>query len=110
MNDASSSRTRDPRADASPFLPMLLIATTLVAWFAFQALQLARERQQLAVLHGSQDAQVESAAKLRASLDAMASATAKLADGGNVNARLLVEELRKRGITINPSAPPAPAK
>jgi hypothetical protein len=100
-----------PRAAGrSPFVPMLIGALALAAWFAFQAVQLAGERQQLVALRAAQDAQVEAATKLRGSLDAMASATAKLADAGNVNAKLLVEELRKRGITINPDAPPAAPK
>jgi hypothetical protein len=108
----NQSNAPDPqrRQGYSPFVPLLLFAIALVLWFAFQTLQLARERQQLGALSAGQDAQVDAAAKLRTSLDAMASATAKLADGGNVNAKLLVDELRKRGITINPNAPAAPAK
>ena len=94
----------------SPFVPMLLGAVALAAWFAFQTQQLMRERSQLSALRTTQEAQVEAATKLRGSLDAMAAATAKLADGGNVNAKLLVEELRKRGITINPNALPAAPK
>lgn len=99
---------REPRpVGASPFIPMLLAALTLAGWFAFQTVQLLGERQQLTTLRASQEAQVDAATKLRGSLDAMASATARLADAGNVNARLLVDELRQRGITINPNAPPA---
>lgn len=90
---------------ASPFVPMLLMATSLVLWFGFQSYQLVNERQQLATLRASQDAQVETAGKLRASLDSVATATAQLADGGNVNARAIVEELRRRGITIQSAAP-----
>jgi hypothetical protein len=37
---------------------------------------------------------------VRASLDAVATATAELAAGGNANARAIVDELAKRGITI----------
>ena len=109
MNESTPHRLASP-AERSPFVPMLLGAAALAAWFAFQTQQLMRERSQLTALHAAQDAQVEAATKLRASLDAMAAATAKLADGGNVNARLLVEELRKRGITINPNAAPTAPK
>ena len=45
---------------------------------------------------------VDNAGKLRASLDG-------LADRGNPNAALLVTELKKRGITINPQAGAAAA-
>jgi len=108
MNDtaghhASSSHGRD----ASPFVPLLLLATALLTWFGFQTYQLASERQQLIQLRAGLDVQVEAAGTVRASLDTVAGATANLAEGGNVNARILVAELRKRGITINPTAPAA---
>lgn len=88
-----------------PFPPLLLLAVALVGWFAFQTLQLINERQQLEALRVSQGPQVEAAGKVRASLDTVAVATARLADAGNANARLLVDELRRRGIVINPAAP-----
>lgn len=110
MTDTPIARPAAGLRGRSPFVPMLLAALALTSWFAFQTQQLVRERTQLATLRTTQDAQVEAATKLRASLDAMASATARLADGGNMNAKLLVEELRKRGITINPNAPPATPK
>jgi hypothetical protein len=109
MNEGASTFRTPARTGHSVFVPMLLGAMAVTGWFAFQTMQLIGERQQLTALRGVQDAQVEAATKLRGSLDGMASATAKLADGGNVNAKLLVEELRKRGITINPNAAPAPA-
>lgn len=108
MTDTAPMR-RESRPGASVFVPVLLLALALVGWVGFQTVQLVGERQQLTLLHASQNAQVDAATKLRASLDTMASATARLADAGNVNARLLVDELRKRGITINPSAAAAPA-
>ena len=105
MNDGNGQRSSSAhRHGASPFVPLLLLAVALLAWFGFQTYQLAGERQQLMQLRFAQEAQVEAAAKVRASLDTVAAATARLADQGNVNARVLVAELRKRGITINPSA------
>lgn len=98
-----SSRSQRPEG-INPFLPLLLLAVALVVWFGFQTYQLASESQQLTLLHAAQDAQVEAAGKVRASLDTVAAATARLADSGNVNARILVAELRRRGITINPTA------
>ena len=109
MNESSMAR-QGASTVRSPFVPMLLGAVALAAWFAFQTQQLIRERSQLAALRTAQDGQIEASAKLRGSLDAMAAATAKLADAGNMNAKLLVEELRKRGITINPNAEPTAPK
>lgn len=93
----------------SPYAPVLLVALALTAWFGFQAFALVRERQQLAQLRSVQDGPVEAAAKVRASLDSVATATALLVDRGNASARGMVEELRRRGITINQPGPAASA-
>ena len=49
---------------------------------------------------------VENATQFRAKLDKVARETQQLADRGNPNAKFVVDELRKRGITINPTASP----
>jgi hypothetical protein len=100
---AASARVPAPSSAGrrSAFLPLLLLASALVAWLGFQCFQQIGERQQLAALQSSLDAQEAPAKKVRASLDAVATATAKLASAGNANARVVVEELRKRGVTIN---------
>lgn len=92
-----------PSAVSSPFLPILLLACAIVASLAFQSAQLVRERHQLELAGAGLDAQEQAALKLRASLDAVATSTAQLAAAGNVNARAVVEQLRARGITINPA-------
>lgn len=100
---------RDLEWDAprrSLFLPSLLIALALVVWLGFQTWQLVAERRQLSAMHAAQVATVETATKVRNSLDTVASRTAKLDMEGNANAHVIVEELRKRGVTINPEATP----
>jgi len=92
----------------SAFVPILLLAVALAGWFGFQTVQLLRERQQLGLARASLEPQEQAATKLRASLDAVATATAKLAADGNTNARVIVEELRKRGVTINANVAPKP--
>ena len=94
-------------APRSPFVPMLLGGLALLGWLGFQTQQLINERQALQAAHTSQQQTVDNAGKLRASLDALAADTQRMADGGNPNARLLIDELRKRGITINTANPPA---
>jgi len=96
-----------PSRPGSVFLPLLLLSLAMLGWFGFQAYQLLTEREQIASARSNIEPQVQAATKLRASLDAVASGTAKLAAGGNPNARVIVDELRRRGITINPDAPAA---
>jgi hypothetical protein len=91
----------------SPFLPVLLLVLVAVAWPAFQCYQLVNEKQALATVMFNQNRQFEDAGKLRGSLDALARETALLADKGNPGAKLIVGELARRGVTINPNATPA---
>ena len=92
----------------SVFLPWLLLALAFVVWLGFQSYQLVSERQQLKMLRASQDANLEGANKVRGSLDALATRTAKLDGEGNATAHVIVEELRKRGVTINPEGAAKP--
>ena len=88
--------------NANPlFLPVLWLALSVLGWLAFMSWQLWSERTQLEGARQSQEANMATAARIRQSLDAMAIQTARLADTGNVGAQAIVDELRKRGITIN---------
>ena len=88
------------------FLPLLLLVVAAVAWSAFQCYQLVIEKQSLATVNSNQTRPYEDAGKLRNSLDSLARETALLADKGNPGAKLIIGELAKRGVTINPNAPP----
>ena len=109
MNENPIERPTVSTRGKSPFVPVLLVALALTVWLGFQTYQLVREVQQLAQLRARQDGPVEAAAKVRASLDSVATATALLAERGNGNARVIVDELRRRGITINQPGPAASA-
>ena len=88
----------------TPFVPLGLLALAVLVWVGFQAVQLTLERQRLAAVLANQDSLVLNSQKLRANLDSLATETAKLAEQGNPNARLLVDQLRQRGVTINTQA------
>ena len=92
----------------SAFVPVLLLALALVGWLALQGVLLVLERQQLGALQAGLDPQVQTATKLRSALDTLATSTAKLSADGNATARTIVEQLRQRGITINPGGTPKP--
>ena len=91
------------------FLPLLLLGLALLALLGGQTWLLASERDTLQAAHAGQQQTVDNAGKLRASLDTLAADTQRLADAGNASAALLVAELKKRGVTINPQAPGAAA-
>ncbi len=94
----------------SLFLPAALFALAFAGWLGFQTVQLVGERQALAAARAALDPMELNATKLRTALDALATATAKLATDGNANARVIVDELRKRGVTINPAGAQKPAQ
>ena len=103
-----SSRAHSPAADYPIFMPLLLLAVAIVGWFAFQTYNLATERSQLAGIKANQESQVAAAAKVRSALDTLAASTQRLANQGNANAQVIVDELRKRGVTINADASKKP--
>jgi hypothetical protein len=96
----------DSNRTATPFVPLLLLLIGLLVWSGAQMSQLFSERSTLRTMLSNQATPFAASQKLRVQLDAIASGTQRLADQGNQNARLVVEELRKRGITINPAAAP----
>ena len=91
------------------FGPLLLFGLSLLFVLGWQSWLLASERDALNTAHANQQQTVDNAGKLRASLDTLAADTQRLANGGNASAALLVAELRKRGVTINPRPPAASA-
>ena len=96
-----------PRNAHSPFVPLLLTGLAVLGFVGLQVLGALQDRQSLQAAHAAQQSTVNNAGKLRTSLDALAADTQRMADAGNPNAALLVAELRKRGVTINPAAPAA---
>jgi hypothetical protein len=107
MADERPHLRNDDRA--SPFIPILILALAFVGWSGFQTTQLVQEKGVLATLKVTQDKQTEDSKKLRESLENLAKGTLALSNQGNPNARLIVDELRRRGITISPDTPPAAA-
>ena len=89
----------------SAFAPALLIVLALLAWSGFQTYQLVLERNGFNDIIAGQDSQMDRSQKIRVALQNLATRTAQVARAGNANATIIVEELRKRGITINPDEP-----
>jgi hypothetical protein len=102
VDEHTTSET--PAAPASFFLPQLIVALGLVIWTGFQTTMLVGERSTLNTARAEQEATIQQAVKLRAQLDSIAAKTQMLADRGNTGAKTIVEELKKRGVTIDPNA------
>jgi hypothetical protein len=90
--------------DTGAFVAIALTIAALLVWGATQTWLLVAERGGLQRAAASQQQQIDAANKVRGQLDAIASGMQRLADGGNGSARLVVEELRRRGVTITVGA------
>lgn len=99
-------QSRSAASTHSAFLPLLIIGLATASWSGFQSYQLVQEHEALKKLHANQEALVQNAVKLRAQLDGIAGDTQRLANAGNASAQLIVNDLRRRGVTINPDSPP----
>lgn len=93
----------------SPFLPILLLAIAILGTEVFQTAVFIYGRGSLQEVIAGQDVQMEQSKQVRAALASLVTRTARLAKAGNANATLIVEQLRKRGVTINPDAQPSSA-
>lgn len=99
-----------PPVSAWPAVACLLLA--MLIWFGFQAWNLQREYRQLQAVRAGQEAPLEQARQRRAQFQSIARRLFVLSRQGHAGATRFVEELARRGVTINPepSAPaPAPA-
>jgi hypothetical protein len=81
-------------------IPVTLVVVAFFIMTAFQTVQLVRERGHLGDIRLAQEPTVQEDTKLRQQLESLGAKTAALADGGNANAKAIVEELRRNNIIV----------
>jgi len=86
------------------FIPLLLITLASLGWTVFQTTELIRERNNLNQSHEDQVTPLAQSQKVRVAADSLAAKMQTLADQGDANAQLVINELHQRGITINTKA------
>ncbi len=86
------------------FVPLLLVTLAVLAWALFQMAALAGAHRDLVQALHAQHPQVVQARRLSHALSVLAGDTQRLADAGDPGARLIVAQLKQRGITIHPAA------
>lgn len=93
----------------SVLVPLAVGLLAMLIWAGFQTSQLVRERGNLKQVYASQETPLQTAQKMRTQMDVIASGTAKLAGQGNASAKVMMQALAARGITIDIDAhTPAP--
>jgi hypothetical protein len=98
----------ESREQARVSFTLALVVISWFAWVAFQSFQLVRERGNLQQARANQEKPFQEAVKAREQIDSINADAARLAMQGNANAQLVITELQKRGIRIDPSAKTVP--
>jgi len=93
------------KTDSNVAIIITLIA--LLLWFGFQSVHLWRERSNLSAVKANQEGAIQESEKIRLQFQGLMTKTSELANQGHVGAKLIIEELQKRGIGVPPGVKPA---
>jgi hypothetical protein len=107
-NVDEAERVEPPAATerAGSNLPFILTLAALLIYFAFQTLQLLTERSNLVMVKSNQDGAIQEAQKLQAQFKSLVGKTGELAAQGHAGAKMVMEELLKRGVGSAPEPTP----
>lgn len=103
MPDSSNYKKKEEKT-YSCFIPFLLMMFSIFLIVGFQKKELAREKEVLKVKISKQDEAFKESKILRKQMDSIGLEIARLAEEGNVNAKIVIEGLKKGGIIISPSS------
>ena len=77
-----------------------LLAVTVLLMVGLETMQLVAQYSTLSDVRTAQQPSLAEIANVHTQLDALAGETARLAAAGNVNARAVVDEMQRQGITL----------
>jgi hypothetical protein len=95
-------------AIAQALSPLSLLTAAFFLMVAFQTFELVRDRFTLVDVRAAQEQPVQRGIKLRQQMNAVVSGISQLADGGDANAKAIIDDLQRQGIQVR--ANPAAAK
>jgi hypothetical protein len=101
MSASGSDGEHPPTMRLEPAVALLALGFFLL--LAFQAVELIREGSAIRQIRAAQEQNVQEGLRLRAQLNAVAGKTAALADAGDANAKAIIDEMRKLGISVKPT-------
>src|SRR5271169_5267466 len=84
--------------------PLVVLAAAFLIATGFRTERLIQQRIELGAIRVAQEPAVQQGQKLRAQLDQLADATARVAVGGDANAKAIVDEMSRQGVTLRPKS------
>ena len=100
-----SEPVREKSGGSSIALTLTLVS--LILWFGFQTFQLVGDRSSLRQLKANQETAIQETAKIRTQFQTLVTKTAELAKQGHAGAKMVIDELQKRGVGVAPDEAPA---
>ena len=107
IGETETSAENRPVAKTDSNLAVSITLVALLLWFGFQLLQQVRERSNLSAVKTNQESAIQESEKIRLQFQGLMTKTVELANQGHAGARMVVDELQKRGIGVPPPAKPA---
>ncbi len=89
--------------------PVSIVAFVMFLMLGFQLTQIMRDRDAMHQAREQQDKPLDEAKKVQNQLTALAVGTKKLSDKGDVNAKGIIDRMKKIGITVSDNPPGATA-
>lgn len=91
-------------------LPLIILLAALTVYFAFQTWQVTVERTNLGLVKANQEAAIQESQRVQTQFKTLVTKTGQLAAQGHAGAKMVMEELQKRGLGEGPEAPAPEAK
>jgi hypothetical protein len=103
--EAGAEAIAEKSGPSSVALTIAIIS--LLLWFGFQAFQLVKDRSNLGLVKANQETAMQESEKVRVHFQTLMTKTAELANQGHAGAKMVVDELQKRGVGVAPEEKPA---
>ena len=100
--DLETSEENRPVEKTDSKVAIIITLVALLLWFGFQSVQLWRERSNLSAVKASQETAIQESEKIRLQFQGLMTKTVELANQGHAGAKMVVDELQKRGIGVPP--------
>ena len=107
IGETETSAESRPVAKTDSHLAVSITLVALLLWFGFQLLQQVRERSNLSAVKTNQESAIQESEKIRLQFQGLMTKTVELANQGHAGAKMVVDELQKRGIGVPSPAKPA---